>query len=66
MLPETSETCALIANDIRALVSQLNERMEQAAQEGLRVECTSTVALDLRTKVSSYPSISVRVLAEIQ
>ena len=66
MAVESSETYALIANDIQVLVSQLNQRIEQAARAGLRVECTSTVTLNLQTKATLYPSISVRLLTEIQ
>ena len=35
---EVEESRALVANDLRVLVAQLNEKIESAARQGLRVE----------------------------
>lgn len=61
------ERLALLANDIKALVSQLNEAMQKAAQDRIKIECQVTGELNFASGRSVfYPVVSVRILAEVQ
>jgi hypothetical protein len=59
------ERQAMIANDVRVLVSELNEKIKQASKQGLRVEVDDNYRLEFKAGVCGYPVISVRVLAEV-
>ena len=61
----TDERRALLANDLRVLAAQLNERIEAAAMQGLRVEVEVSTALHVRERAFSCPTVAVRVLAEV-
>ena len=60
------ENQAMLANDLRVLVSDLNGAIQKAAGAGLKVAITARDVLDVRTAASKYPEISIRVLVEIQ
>lgn len=68
MKPETptAETKALIANDVRVLVAQLNEAIQKAAANKLTVQITSSSHIDVRGPATCYPVVSARILAEIE
>lgn len=55
----------LLANDIKVLVSELNSKARQAAENGLRVEITVSAALDVKASVTGYPVIRAKVLAQV-
>jgi hypothetical protein len=61
----TAETRALIANDIRVLVTQLNETTRKASEMGLRVEISNREVLDLPA-VCKRAEITARIFAEVQ
>jgi hypothetical protein len=63
----TEEARALIANDLRVLAAQLNERLEAAARAGLQVEAESRLTIQRKEQQTfSCPVISVRILAEVR
>ena len=62
----TPEQAALLANDLRVLVSQLNERVQEAARAGLQVEINASLSVNLDGDVLSYPTVSIRVTAEVR
>jgi len=59
------ESRAMMANDIRVLVGQLNEAVRKAAGKGLRVEIVSREVVELPS-VHKYAELQVRILAEVQ
>lgn len=63
---EGSEQRALLVNDIRVLVSQLNERLELAAERGLDVEVQAQRGLKMKNgRALGVTALSVRTVAEI-
>lgn len=63
--PETSEQQALAANDIRVLVSQLNEAIQNGAAQGLRVEINVSGCVDVKGPATYYSIVSARILTEV-
>jgi hypothetical protein len=62
---QEGERRALIVNDIYALASQLNERLERAAEWGLEVEVEARRGLKMKEgRALGVTALSVRVLAE--
>ncbi len=61
-----TESQAMTANDLRVLVSQLNEAVKKAAEKGLRIEIQASSVIDVKGTATLYPLVSVRVLAEVQ
>jgi hypothetical protein len=59
------EQASLIANDIQVLVSELNAKTKQAAENGLQVEITVSGVLDVKGSALYYPEIRSRVVAEV-
>jgi hypothetical protein len=55
----------LLVNDIRVLTSELNERIKEAARQGLKVELTVTSVLEIQPQAVLCPVLAVRVLAEV-
>lgn len=63
-LDETKrERQALIANDIRVLTQQLNERMRDARDAGLTVSCHASGIHNIAR--GYYSQINVRILTEV-
>lgn len=61
------EHAALSANDIRALVSQLNEAVKCGAENhGLRVEMEVSNVIDIKGRATCYPIASVRIFTEVR
>lgn len=60
------ENQSMLANDLRVLVSELNSAIQRAADRGLKVTIQAQEVLDTRTKISKYPEVSIRILAEVQ
>lgn len=60
------EQAPLLANDIQVLVSELNAKAKQAAENGLRVELSVSGVLDVKGSARYYPQIAVRVSAEVR
>ena len=67
MLTETNraESQALLANDIRVLVEQLNGTIKRGAEQGLKIQIEASNTLDVKSIATSYPVLSVRVQAEV-
>lgn len=66
MESEEREQRALLVNDIRVLVSQLNERLELAAERGLELEVRAQHGLKMKGgKALSVTALSVRALTEV-
>jgi hypothetical protein len=64
---EEVEQRALLVNDIKVLVSQLNECMERAAERGLDLEVEAQRGLRMKAgKALGVTVLSVRVLAEVR
>jgi hypothetical protein len=59
------ESQAMLANDIRVLVNQINSVIRAGVQKGLKVEVHSREVLDVDL-VAQYPELSVRILADVQ
>ncbi len=59
---EAEEKRALLANDIRVLVSQLNVELEEAVRQGMLVEVQSGV----RFSPMVCPVVSVQIWSEVQ
>jgi len=67
MATEVEEGRALLANDVRALVSQLNEKMLEAAGQGLDVEVLAQKGIVMEGgRALAVTALSVRILAEVQ
>lgn len=62
----TLEAQALIANDIRVLIGQLNVAIQRAAANKLAVQITTTGHIDVRGPATYYPVVSARILSEVQ
>ena len=60
------EQAALLANDIKVLIGELNESIKRAAEKGLRVHVEVSSAMDFKASASLYPALSIGVLAEVQ
>jgi hypothetical protein len=60
------EQTALLANDIKVLASQLNEKVEAAARAGLEVDLQATACFYMQPRALKIPKIEVRILAEVQ
>ena len=67
MTTETSkaENQALLANDVRVLVGQLNDAIRKASETGLRVELSNRDVLDL-SSVCKRAEINARIFVEVQ
>jgi hypothetical protein len=59
------ERLALLANDIRVLVGQLNDAVKTGAEIGLISWLEVSTVLDVKGHATSYPSLSVRLQAEV-
>ena len=61
----TSEAQALIANDVRVPVAQLNGAIQRAAANKLTVQITTSGHIDVTGPAPYYPVVSAQILAEI-
>lgn len=61
-----NESAALAANDIRVLVSQLNESIQRAAAKGMEIEIDASVVLQVKGGVMHFPEVTVRILAPVR
>jgi hypothetical protein len=64
MAEETTEQREMLANDIQALVSQLNERLRAAASHGLKVELEENAILEINPPLY-VKTVKVRIYTEI-
>lgn len=60
------EQKALIANDIRVLVGQLNEAIKKGAERGLQIALDVSIILDVKGSASCYPVLAAQVAAEVR
>lgn len=63
---QADENQALAANDVRVLVSQLNEAIQRAAANRLRVAIDVSAYVDVKGPATCYPVVAARLFAEIE
>lgn len=65
-MANASEVQALTSNDIRVLVSELNARIKEAAEQGLHVRLNVANELNVTRRACSYPVVSVELFTEVK
>jgi hypothetical protein len=66
MPTETFERQALLANDIRVLVSQLNDAINSAAEQQMKIVISVAQRLEIQDDKLSYPVLSAQIYGEIE
>lgn len=62
----TDESTALIANDVRVLISEINLKLEEAARLGLDVSIEESKILKLSHPKTLQSSLRVTIRAEVE
>lgn len=65
MVAITEEQQALLVNTIHVLVAELNSKMDEAAQAGLRVHVSADLCIYIK-EVRNPEHVSVRIFKEIR
>lgn len=61
----SEEEAALLANHIRVLVAEVNEKLEEASERGLEVEVEAVKGFKVRPRARVVQSLEVRIRREV-